>query len=169
MAKQAKETSTEQHGNLMPWKPVAEVARWEREIERMLGNFLTGRRSSGFDARSWPGSNFGLAEPSVDLYEKDDEIVVKAELPGLTKDDIQVSLADNILTIKGEKKKEEEDDGKDYYRSERVYGMFTRTLPLTAEVNPEKINATFKNGVLEIRLPKSEAAKKKAINVKVQS
>ena len=82
MSKQAKEMSTEQRGNLMLWKPVAEMARWEREIERMLGNFLTAE-TSWFDERSWPGSNFGLAEPSVDLYEeKTIEIVVKAELPG---------------------------------------------------------------------------------------
>jgi HSP20 family protein len=169
MGKQAKEVSTGQRGSLIPWKPVAEIARWERDMERTLANFLTGRVRPLFDDRSWPSSNLGVAEPSVDLYEKKDEIVVKAELPGLTKDDIQVSLADNILTIKGEKKKEEEDDGKDYYRSERIYGAFIRSLPLPAEVNPEKIHAAFKNGVLEVRLPKSEEAKKKAINVRVES
>ena len=106
--------------------------------------------------------------PSVDIFETDNEVVVKAEMPGMTKDDIQVSLSDNILTIKGEKKKEEEKSDKDYYRSERVYGAFMRSLPLPAEVNPEKIHAAFKNGVLEVRLPKTEEAKKKAINVKVQ-
>ena len=169
MAKQAKEMFTEQRGGLIPWKPAAEMARWERDMERMLGNFLTGRGHPLFDERSWPGSNLGLAEPNVDLYEEKDQIVVKAELPGLTKDDIQVSLSDNILTIKGEKKKEEEDRDKDYYHSERVYGAFIRSLPLPAEVNPEKIHAAFKNGVLEVRLPKSEEAKKKAINVKVES
>ena len=110
-------------------------------------------------------------EPNLDLdlYEEKDQIVVKAEMPGFTKDDIQISIADNALTIKGEKKKEEEDSGKDYYRSERVYGAFTRILALPAEINPDKVQATFKNGVLEIRLPKSEDAKKKEIKVKVQS
>ena len=110
-----------------------------------------------------------MREPALDVYEEKDQIVVKAELPGLTKDDIQISISDNILTIKGEKKKEEEDTGKDYYRSERVfYGAFFRAVPPPAEINPEKIHATFKNGVLEIRLPKSEEAKKKEIKVKVE-
>jgi HSP20 family protein len=168
MAKQARETSTEQRGGLIPWRPGTEMARWERDMERMLGNFFSGRGHSLFDDRSW-GSRLGMQEPSVDLYEDQDRVVVKAELPGLSKDDIQVSIADNVLTIKGEKKKEEEDSNKDYYRSERVYGAFLRTLPLPAEVNPEKVQATFKNGVLNIRLPKSEEAKKKAINVKVAS
>ena len=168
MAKQAKEISIEPRRSL-PWKPIAEIAHWERDMERRLANFLTRGVHPRLDDRSWPSSNLGLAEPTVDLYEEKDEIVVKAELPGLTKDDIHVSLSDNILTIKGEKKKEEEDSGKDYYRSERVYGAFIRSLPLPAEVNPEKIHAAFKNGVLEVRLPKSEEAKKKAINVKVES
>jgi HSP20 family protein len=160
MAKQAKETSTERRG-LIPWRPFAEMARWERDMERMLGNFLTEDR--------WPAKSLGMQEPKLDLYEEKDQIAVKAELPGLTKDDIQLSIADNVLTIKGEKKKEEEDKGKDYYRSERIYGSFMRALPLPAEIDPDKVQATFKNGVLEIRLPKSEAAKKREIKVNVQS
>jgi HSP20 family protein len=103
----------------------------------------------------------------MDLYEDQNEIVVKAELPGMTKDDIQILLNDNILTLRGEKKKEEEDQGKDYYRSERVYGAFVRSLALPAEINQDKVRATFRNGVLEIRLPKSEQAKKKEIKVNV--
>ena len=169
MAKHAKEMSTEQRGGLIPWKSGTEMARWERDMERMLGNFFSGRAAHPlFEERSWPGSDLGIAEPKVDLYEEKDQIVVKAEMPGMTKDNIQVFLSDNILTIKGEKKKEEEESDKDYYRSERVYGAFMRSLPLPAEVNPEKIHAAFKNGVLEVRLPKSEEAKKRAINVKVQ-
>ena len=87
----------------------------------------------------------------------------------MAKDDIQISITDNVLTIKGEKKKEEEDEGKDYYRAERVYGSFIRTVSLPTEINPEKVQATFRNGVLEIRLPKSEQAKKREIKVKVDS
>ncbi len=168
MAKQAKETALEQRGSV-PWKPIAEMARWERDMERMLGNLFTRRASSFFDDRSGPGDGLGLREPNLDLYEEKDQIVVKAELPGMTKDDIQVSVVDNILTIQGEKKKEEENKGKDYYHAERVYGAFVRNLTLPAEINPEKVQAVFQNGVLEIRLPKSEEAKKKAINVKVDS
>jgi len=159
MAKQRSETTTEGKGGLVPWRPFAEMARWERDMERLLGNFFTGSGS------------LATREPNLDLdlYEEKDQIVVKAEMPGFTKDDIQISIADNVLTIKGEKKKEEEDSGKDYYRSVRVYGAFTRTLPLRAEINQDRVQATFKNGVLEIRLPKSEEAKKKEIKVKVQS
>jgi HSP20 family protein len=104
----------------------------------------------------------------LDLYEDGNEVVVKAEMPGMTKEDIQISFADNVLTISGEKKQEDEDRGKDYYRAERVYGAFMRRIVLPTEVNPEKARALFKNGVLEIRLPKSESAKKKEIKVNVQ-
>jgi HSP20 family protein len=168
MAKQSGEPSTEQSG-LIPWRPLAEMARWEKDMERLFGNFLTGRAHPLFNENWWSGKSTGSLEPALDLYEEKDQIVVKAELPGMTKDDIQISISDNVLTIKGEKKHEEEDTGKDYYRSERTYGAFFRTLPLPAEINADKVQATFKNGVLEIRLPKSEAAKKKEIKVKVES
>jgi HSP20 family protein len=103
----------------------------------------------------------------VDLYEEKDDIVVKAELPGMEKDNIEVNLSENRLTIKGEKKKEEEVKKEGYYRSERSYGSFVRTLELPSEVQTDKVKAAFKNGVLEIRLPKTEEAKKKETKVKV--
>lgn len=136
---------------------------------RLFRNFFGGRAHPLFDERWWPSMSSESQElsPDIDLYEDQNEIVVKAELPGMTKDDIQISLNDNILTIRGEKKKEEEDQGKDYYRSERVYGAFVRSLALPAEINPDKVRATFRNGVLEIRLPKTEQAKKKEIKVNV--
>ncbi len=95
-------------------------------------------------------------------------LVAKVELPGMGKEDIQVNIADHHLTIKGEKKKEEEIKAESYYRSERSYGSFSRTVELPAEVQVEKAQASFRNGVLEIRLPKSEEAKKKEIKVKVE-
>jgi HSP20 family protein len=168
MAKQTSEAGTERKGGLIPWRPFSEMARWQSDMERMLGNFFTGRAHPLIEERWWPGSSLEMREPALDVYEEKDQIVVKAELPGMTKDDIQISISDNVLTIKGEKKKEEEDTGKDYYRSERVYGAFFRAIPLPAEINPDKVQATFKNGVLEIRLPKSEEAKKKEIKVKVE-
>lgn len=145
------------------------MARSDRDMGRLFRNFFSGRTHPLLDERWWPamGSDLQELSPDIDLYEDQNEIVVKAELPGMTKDDIQISLNDNILTIKGEKKKEEEDEGKDYYRSERVYGAFVRSLALPAEINPDKVRATFRNGVLEIRLPKSEQAKKKEIKVNV--
>jgi len=161
-AKEVKETR-----GLTPWRPFTEMSRWEREMERILEDFF-GRRLRPFRDEWWPGITVGVREPALDLYEEKDEIVAKAEVPGITKDDIEVNITDGLLTIKGEKKKEEEIKEKDYYRSERTYGAFSRSLTLPTEINPEKVRATFKNGVLEIHLPKSEEAKKKEIKVKVE-
>lgn len=167
MAKAGKEPEKVESG-LAPWRPFAEVARLEREMERAFGDFFGGRLPRMWEERFSPWRSLGLREPAVDVFEEKDEFVVKAELPGMTKDDIQVNIAEHLLTIKGEKKKEEKTEEKDYYRSERTYGAFARSIPLPTEVNPEKVNATFKNGVLEIRLPKSEEAKKKEIKVKIE-
>jgi HSP20 family protein len=166
MAKQSKEAVSEQRG-IIPWRPFAEMARWERDLERRFENLVSATRPSLFRGRSSSMSDLEIQEPAVDLYEEDDRIVVQAEMPGMSKDDIQISVTDNILTIRGEKTKEKADKGKDYYRSERVYGTFLKTLPLPAEINPDKVEAKFNNGVLEIRLPKSEAAKKKQIKINV--
>jgi HSP20 family protein len=106
--------------------------------------------------------------PAVDVFEEKDDIVVKAEIPGMDKDNIQVNLTDHTLTIKGEKKKEEEVKEENYYRSERSYGSFFRTLELPKDVHADKVKATFKNGVLEVRMPKTEEAKAKEIKVKVE-
>lgn len=167
MAKESKETEKGK-GGLIPWRPFMEMARWEREMERTFGDFFGRRLRPFLDERWGPEISFGIPTPAVDLYEEKDEIVAKAELPGMTKDDIQINLIDGLLTIKGEKKKSEEVKEKDYYRSERAYGAFTRSLALPAEVNAEKVRATFKNGILEIHLPKTEEAKKKEIQVKVE-
>ena len=104
----------------------------------------------------------------VDLFEEKDDIVVKAEIPGLDKDNISVNLSDHTLTIKGEKNKEEEVKEENYYRSERSYGSFVRTLELPKDVHADKVKATFKNGVLEVRMPKTEEAKAREIKVKVE-
>ena len=104
----------------------------------------------------------------MDLYEEKDEIVAKVELPGMEKDDIEVNIIDHRLTVKGEKKKEKEIKEENFYRSERSYGSFIRALDLPKEVQAEKAQASFKAGVLEIRLPKTEEAKKKEIKVKVE-
>ena len=105
--------------------------------------------------------------PALDVYETDDEVVLKAEMPGLSKDQIEVNLTDSTLTVTGEKKKEAEVKEEHYYRSERSFGSFSRTVHLPAEVKAAEAKATFKDGVLEVRLPKTEAARRKAIKVKV--
>jgi HSP20 family protein len=110
----------------------------------------------------------GLSAPVVDLFEEKDNVVVKAELPGLEKGDVEVNLTDSRLTIKGEKKKEEKVKEEDYFYSERSYGAFTRVLQLPCSVKADKVKATFKKGVLEVTMPKSEEAKKRSVAVRVE-
>jgi HSP20 family protein len=146
-----------------PWRPFSELERWENPFD------LFGRRYWPFKRTPW--SMLGLQEPSgpvVDVYEEKDDVVAKVELPGMAKDDIEVELTEDILTIRGEKKKEEEVKEEDYYRCERAYGSFSRTVELPNEVQSEKAKASFKDGVLEVRVPKTEEAKRKSKTVKVQ-
>ncbi|MFN3265143.1 MAG: Hsp20/alpha crystallin family protein, partial [Aquificaceae bacterium] len=103
--------------------------------------------------------------PVVDVYETDQELVVKAELPGVKKENVEVSIRDNALHIRGEKREEKEEKTETYHRVERVYGKFERVLPLPADVKVESAKAEFKDGVLEIRIPKAEGAKEKKIEI----
>ncbi|MEJ2253072.1 MAG: Hsp20/alpha crystallin family protein [Nitrospirota bacterium] len=138
------------------------------EMDRMFETFF-GRR---FGRRWLPSPRWAetveTAFPAVDMYEDDDQVVVKAELPGVRKEDIDVSVDDTVVTISGEKKMQEKVQRKDYYRVERSYGAFTRSLPLPAEVQSDKATAAFKDGVLEVRVPKTAAAKEKKVQLEVR-
>ncbi|MFC2004878.1 Hsp20/alpha crystallin family protein [Chloroflexota bacterium] len=105
---------------------------------------------------------------SLDVYREKDDLVVKAELPGIHKKDLDISLEDDVLTIKAEKKKEEVTEEATYYSSERHFGQYSRTIALPFSVDAEKISATFKNGLLEMRLPKAEETGTKRIEVNVK-
>ena len=164
MAEKAKSKAKKTEA-LVPRRASSELSPWG-DLDRMFDDFLGRRLRSFWPERWWP-TRMEITTPVVDLYEEKDDIVVKAELPGMEKDNIEVNLSDNRLTIKGEKKKEEEVKKEGYYRSERSYGSFIRTLELPSEVQTDKVKAAFKNGVLEIRLPKTEEAKKKETKVKV--
>ncbi|HEY7163230.1 MAG TPA: Hsp20/alpha crystallin family protein [Candidatus Binatia bacterium] len=164
MAEKAKEKEKKE---VTPWKPFMDLSRWERDMERMMEDFFDRRSHPWWPDRWFRGEPMEMTGPAVDLYEEKDEIVVKAELPGIEKDNVEVNLSDHHLTIKGEKKKEEEIKKENYYRSERSYGSFLRSLELPAEVQPDKVKANFKDGILEVRLPKTEEAKAKEIKVKV--
>jgi HSP20 family protein len=165
MAEKAKETEGK---SLAPRRPFSDLARWERDMERMFDDFW-GRRMRPWWPERWSmPAGMEITTPAVDLFEEKDDIVVKAEMPGMDKDNIQVNLTDHTLTIKGEKKKDEEVKEENYYRSERSYGSFVRTLDLPADVQSDKVKATFKNGVLEVRLPKTEQAKAKEVKVNVE-
>ena len=106
--------------------------------------------------------------PSVDIFEEGEDLVMKAELPGIRKEDIDVRLTDGMITISGEKKNEDEIKRKDYYKWERSYGSFCRSFELPAEVQKNKVKSTFKDGVLEIRMPKSPEAIQKEVKIKVE-
>ena len=168
MAKKANPKRKEKKARaLVPRRASSELSRPEGDLDRMFEDFLERRLRSFWPERWWPAAGMRITTPAVDLYEEKDDIVVKAELPGMEKDNIEVNLSDKWLTIKGEKKQEQEVKKEGYYRSERSYGSFVRTLELPREVQTDKVKAAFKNGILEIHLPKTEEAKKKETTVKV--
>ncbi len=138
---------------LMLWNPFAEIERIRREFDRLLEELVP--REEGER----------LFAPVVDVYETDQDIVVKAELPGVKKENVEVSIRDNALHIKGEKKEEKEEKTETYHRVERVYGKFERVIPLPTDVKVEAAKAEFKDGVLEIRIPKAEGSKEKKIEI----
>ncbi|HDQ72583.1 MAG TPA: Hsp20/alpha crystallin family protein [Chloroflexi bacterium] len=159
--------------DLIPWKreEKAPIKREEQaaqslqqEMNRLFDEFFT-----GFDLTPFRGfgGTWDAFRPSVDVVESDKEIKVSAELPGLDEKHIDVSLSRDALTIKGEKKEEREQKGENYYRMERSYGNFQRTIPLPCEVDTDDADAVFKNGVLTITLPKTaEAQACKKISVR---
>jgi len=117
--------------------------------------------------RPWTGSSTSSGPTALDMYANSSDVVVKAELPGVAKEDLDVKLVGATLTIRGEKKSGEEKADRDYFLSERTYGAFARRMELPIEVKAADATATFENGVLEIRIPKAESVKNKAMNVHV--
>ena len=140
------------------WDPFANLADIQEEMNHLFDSSLRRFGRGDFD---------GTFVPAIDVTEEKDSFLVKADLPGLSKDDVNVMLQDNSLTIKGEKKRAAETKEANYYRHERVYGSFSRTIELPSTVDAKKIDAQFKDGVLQVRLPKTEEAKPKQIEIKV--
>jgi len=144
------------------------MSRLEQDLDRVFHEFW--RRpffSLWGPERSWPSRMFPVQLPAVDVYEEKDEVVVKAELPGLSKEDLDVTLTESTLTLKGEKKNEAEVTEKNFYRSERSSGSFIRTIELPSEVKTDQTKAIFEKGILEIHLPKTDDAKRKVTKVKI--
>tara|TARA_Y100000588_G_scaffold376568_1_gene454534 strand:+ start:173 stop:610 length:438 start_codon:yes stop_codon:yes gene_type:complete len=141
---------------LTHWKS-ATLFNFGSDFDRYFDNFWNNRedRLSNF---TW--------SPAVDIKETKEAIEVSAELPGLNKEEIDVDVANGVLSIKGEKKYKKESEGENARRTERAYGSFSRAFTLPAEVESDAISAVYKDGVLSIKLPKSEAAKSKRIEVK---
>ena len=145
---------------LVPWRPFGELRTFRRKTE----NFW----SRSFDETPFPRLVLGEWVPWVDISETKENVVVKAELPGLEAKDIKVSTSGNVLTIKGEKKREEHEGDEHYHYCERYCGPFYRSFRLPVGVQGDKVKTSFKNGVLKITLPKTEGAKKKAIEIKTE-
>lgn len=135
-----------------------------REMDSLFDNFFRGFDIEPFESR------LGTFSPRIDIAENDKEIKISAELPGMDEKDIDLSINKELLIIKGEKKEEKEDKGKDYYRMERSYGSFSRSIQLPAEIDTNKVEAMFKKGVLTVTLPKTAKAisDSKKIAVKVE-
>lgn len=142
-----------------------------KDIEKMFERFLEDP-FRGFMRNRFPEiGELGLSEkvvPKVDMYEKGNMIYVDVEAPGINKDNINISISDGVLNIKGEFKEEEEVNEDDYYYSERSYGSFSRRLALPVEVEEDKVKARFTDGILKIELPKSNKSKPKEIKVDVK-
>ena len=145
---------------LSPWKPFGELSPFRKEMDRLWNRFLGETPFARTFNEMW--------SPSVDISETKDDFVVKAELPGLEAKDVNVSISGNVLTIKGEKKAEEEEKDERYHRVERYSGSFQRVFQLPSGVKADKVEANFDKGVLKVTLPKVEEAKKKEIEVKVK-
>lgn len=150
---------------LLPWRPIREVERVFDEVERTFEEVfgrpfypVTWRRTP--PVRAW--------SPPLEVYAKENEYVVKAEIPGMKKEEIDISLAGDVLTIKGERKAEEEARSEDYHLCERCFGSFERSVTLPEEVDASKAEATYENGILQIKLPKVPEAKPKRVEIKAQ-
>ena len=140
---------------LVRWSPWREIEEMQRGLSRILDEEPFGRMRM-----------FEQWAPSVDIYETDEALVVQAELPGIEKKDVKVEVKDGVLTISGERRYEKDVKEENIHRIERSYGKFVRSFSLPTNIDVDHVDATMKNGVLEIRLPKVESAKPKAITVK---
>lgn len=139
------------------------IAEFQRQMNQMFENFWgTGDRPFG---GGWP---FGEHTPRSDVVETDDGIEVTVELPGMDQSDVEVSLAGDALTVKGEKKVERKDEKKGYYLSERSYGTLLRTIPLPPGVDAEKADASFRNGVLTVKIPRTPEARANVRRIEVK-
>lgn len=146
--------------------PFEEMRRIEERMNRLFREFWGGRHLAlGDDISRHALVPFEYREPYVDVQETDKEVIVTAEIPGVEKGDIKLRVHDSTLEISAEKKQEKEERKKGYYLAERSYNKFYKVLTLPAKVLSEKAKATYKNGVLEVRLPKAEPEKKKTIKV----
>jgi len=146
---------------VVKWDPFRDLISIQDRMNRLFEQTLSrSRGEEGVSATTWT--------PAVDIYETVDTIVMKAELPGVAREDIQIQINDNTLTLKGERRFAKDVHEESYLRIERAYGSFHRSFTLPATVRQENIRAVFKDGVLELSLPKAEESKPKRISIDVR-
>ena len=149
--------------SLVRWKPVDDLMAFPLDIldtQRRVNKMVGGLFGGGLWERMW--------NPAVDVEERDQEYVVRAELPGVAREDVNITTRGNILTIRGEKKQTKEARDSDYHRTERLYGSFQRSFSLPGNVKEDKIEASFREGILEIVVPKAEDAQAQSIKISVK-
>jgi HSP20 family protein len=145
---------------LIRWEPVRELGTIQTEMNRLFNSFFdTPTHSNGATFRRWV--------PAMDLVETKEAFVLTADLPGLSESDVSIEVEDNVLTVSGERKSEHEDRTAGYYRVERSYGSFRRTLTLPEGVDPEAVKATFDKGVLTVTVPKPEQQAPRKVQISV--
>lgn len=142
------------------WSPIRDIMSVRDEMNRLFGEVFG--RTSGGQEGSWFS---GAWTPPVDIYETDEALILQAELPGISKDEVTVELKDNTLVLRGERKRSHEVKEENYQRIERTYGEFQRSFVLPTTVDQNRVMASFKDGVLELNLPKAEVAKPKRITI----
>lgn len=145
---------------LTRWDPFRELEEMSSRLNRLFGQPLSTR--PGTD-----GESIADWAPAIDVQETDAEYLVKADLPEVKKEDVKISVQDGVLAVEGERKQEREEKGKTFHRIERSYGKFVRRLTVPTDVDQGKVAAEFKDGVLNVHLPKSPSAKPRAIDVKI--
>jgi len=170
----SKETQKLASQNHSLWHPTDFARRFDEEIESLRHKLIMSLWEPDWWrqplALMWPQSQWHeIKQPLIDIMDNGSEYIIEAELPGIQKENIDIKLTKNSIEIIGEKRKEEEEKDKDYHRQERSYSRFYRRLPLPEDVKPSEAEATFKNGILEIRLPKENPTiKEKPHHVKIK-
>ncbi len=142
--------------SLSRWDPFRDILTLPDRVNRLF--------SDPFARLAWTDT-VGAWFPPVDIHEEEDRVVLRAEIPGVSKDDIDINVENGTITLRGEKKQEKTVEGEGTYRMERFFGNFARSFSLPTSIDPEKIKATYKDGVLEVVLPKAEEARPKKIKV----
>lgn len=153
---------------LIRWKPLRDITAWHpaaefENVQRNIDQLFDHIKSDSFEEEAYK-----TFMPAVDILERENDFNIKVELPGVEKSDVKITVQNDVLTIRGEKKKVSEKKEENYTRTERSYGIFQRSFTLPASVTSEKIEASYDNGVLSVTIPKLEEAKPQEIEVKIK-